>query len=68
MALDEDVVNLDSTFYCGGSMEVLGRKPLNCWRSAGHGSQTLTEAMQHSCNVALVTIGCGSAPETFYRL
>ncbi len=67
MALDENVVSLDDTFYCGGSMEVLGRTiPLKCWKSAGHGTQTLTEAMQHSCNVALVTIGLRVGAATFY--
>ncbi len=67
MALEENVVSLDDTFYCGGSMEVLGRtSPLKCWKSAGHGTQTLTEAMQHSCNVALVNIGLAVGAETFY--
>lgn len=67
MALDENIVGLDDTFYCGGSMEVLGRTtPLKCWKSAGHGTQTLTEAMQHSCNVALVTIGLRVGAEKFY--
>ena len=67
MALDEDVVGLDDTFYCGGSMDVLGRTgPLNCWKTAGHGTQTLTQAMQHSCNVALVSIGLSVGAETFY--
>ena len=67
MALDENVVSLDDTFYCGGSMEVLGRtSPLKCWKTAGHGSQTLTQAMQHSCNVALVNIGLSVGAETFY--
>ena len=67
MALDENVVSLDDTFYCGGSMEVLGRtSPLKCWKTLGHGSQTLVEAMQHSCNVALVSIGLMVGAEIFY--
>lgn len=65
-ALEENVVDLNSTFYCGGSMEVLGRDPLKCWKIQGHGSQTLTEAMQHSCNVALVSIGLKIGGDTFY--
>lgn len=68
MALEENVVSLDSSFFCGGSMEVLGRPhPLKCWKSAGHGSQTLMQAMQHSCNVALVNIGLDVGAETFYK-
>lgn len=59
-ALEENLVNENSTFYCGGSIDVLGRDaddPLNCWKTAGHGTQTLAEAAQHSCNVAFVQIG-----------
>lgn len=68
MALEEGVVDLDSTFYCGGSMDVLGRsEPLNCWRTTGHGLQTLTEAAQHSCNCAFVQIGLEVGAETFYK-
>ena len=68
MALEEGVVNKSSGFYCGGSMSVIGRgKPLKCWKTAGHGSQTLTQAAQHSCNVAFATIGLRLGEETFYR-
>jgi stage V sporulation protein D (sporulation-specific penicillin-binding protein) len=67
-ALEENVVDVDDTFYCGGSMEVLGRpSPLKCWKAApGHGTQTLVQAMQHSCNVALVSIGLKIGGDTFY--
>ena len=68
MALEEGIVSENSSFYCGGSMNVLGRgKPLKCWKTAGHGSQTLTQAAQHSCNVAFATIGLRLGEETFYR-
>ncbi|UOO36953.1 PASTA domain-containing protein [Oscillospiraceae bacterium CM] len=68
MALEENVVSLDDTFYCGGSINVLGRSgPLKCWKTIGHGSQTLVEAMQHSCNVALVSIGLEIGADTFYK-
>jgi stage V sporulation protein D (sporulation-specific penicillin-binding protein) len=66
-ALEEGVVNEASSFYCGGSMEVKGRtSPLNCWKSIGHGSQTLAQAAQHSCNVAFVSIGLKLGAERFY--
>ena len=68
MALEEGVVSEDTHFFCGGSTEVLGRTtPLNCWRTAGHGDQTLTQAVQHSCNVAFVDIGQRVGARTFYR-
>ena len=67
MALEEGVVDMSSTFYCGGSTSVLGRNtPVRCWKSGGHGSQTLTQAVQHSCNVAFVNIGQRVGEEKFY--
>ena len=67
MALEEGVVDMNSGFYCGGSTSVLGRNtPVRCWKSGGHGSQTLTQAVQHSCNVAFVNIGQLIGEERFY--
>ncbi len=68
MALEEGVVSENSSFYCGGSMNVIGRgSPLKCWKYGGHGSQTLTQAVQHSCNVAFVNIGQLVGEEKFYE-
>lgn len=68
MALEENVVDLNSSFYCGGNVSVIGRtSPIRCWKSGGHGSQTLTQAVQHSCNVAFVNIGQRIGAETFYQ-
>ena len=67
MALEEGVVDMNSTFYCGGSVSVQGRNtPVKCWKNGGHGSQTLTQAVQHSCNVAFVNIGRLIGEERFY--
>ena len=68
MALEEGEVNLDSTFYCSGSQAVLGRsQPVKCWKSGGHGSETLTQAVMNSCNVAFVQIGLKVGEENFYK-
>ncbi len=68
MALEEGVVSENSSFYCGGGMNVLGRgSPLKCWKYGGHGSQSLTQAVQHSCNVAFVNIGQLVGEEKFYE-
>ncbi len=67
IALEEGLVNDNSTFFCGGTVAVPGRDtPVHCWKSAGHGSQTLAEAVQHSCNVAFVNIGLMIGAEKFY--
>ncbi|MFB0921676.1 MAG: penicillin-binding transpeptidase domain-containing protein [Oscillospiraceae bacterium] len=67
MALNEGVVSPSDTFYCGGTVDVPGRnEPINCWKAGGHGSQTLVQALQHSCNVAFVNIGLRVGAEKFY--
>lgn len=70
MALEEGVADLNSHYNCSGSIQVLGRKaddPVKCWRTTGHGTQTLTEAAQHSCNCAFVKIGIDVGAELFYK-
>ena len=68
MGLESGAVTMDSAFYCGGSMNVIGRtEPLNCWSTGGHGSETLTQAIMNSCNVALVNIGQAVGAERFYE-
>ncbi len=67
MALEEGVVNEQSSFFCPGSVSVKGRSsPIRCWRTEGHGSQNLTQAVQHSCNAAFVNIGLRVGAERFY--
>lgn len=68
MALEEGKVGLSDGFYCPGTVSVIGRtNPIRCWKYGGHGSQTLTQAVQHSCNVAFVNIGQRVGAETFYK-
>lgn len=67
IAMEEGLVNEKSTFFCGGTVDVPGRdSPVHCWKSTGHGSQTLAEAVQHSCNVAFVNIGLKIGAKRFY--
>ncbi len=67
MALEEGAVSMEDSFYCPGSVNVIGRtSPIRCWKTQGHGSQTLTQAAQHSCNVAFVNIGQRVGAERFY--
>lgn len=68
MALEEGKVSLSDGFYCGGNVNVSGRtSPIRCWKTTGHGSQDLTEAVQHSCNVAFVNIGLRVGARDFYK-
>lgn len=66
-AMEAGVVTESDHFFCGGSMNVLGRdSALHCWKDAGHGDQTLAEAAQHSCNVAFTNIGIKLGAKKFY--
>lgn len=68
MALEEGLINLNSSYFCPGNVSVIGRSsPIRCWKDGGHGSQDLTQAVQHSCNVAFVNIGQKVGAETFYN-
>jgi stage V sporulation protein D (sporulation-specific penicillin-binding protein) len=68
MALEEGLVSDSDTFYCGGSVKVAGwGKPINCHKHSGHGSQTLAQAVQNSCNPAFVNIGLRIGTEKFYE-
>lgn len=69
MALNEGLVNEQSTFYCSSAgVKTSGdSKPRYCWKAGGHGSQTLTQCLQHSCNVAFINMGLMVGAEKFYE-
>lgn len=56
MAVEENLVNANSSFYCPGYKMVAGRR-IACWRHAGHGTQSFSESLQNSCNPAFMSIG-----------
>ena len=67
IALEEGVVSEASTFYCPGYYMVDGTR-ISCWQKDGrHGTQTLTQAVQNSCNPAFMQIGQAVGAETFYN-
>ncbi len=57
-ALEENVVSLNTTYNCTGSIRVEGwGKPMNCHYHAGHGVQTFTQGLENSCNPFFITVG-----------
>ena len=54
-ALNEGLTNVEERFYCGGSCSVDGER-IKCWRTIGHGSQTLVEGFKNSCNCVFVQL------------
>lgn len=64
-ALEEGVTNLNDHFYCPGFRIVDGQR-IKCWKSIGHGSQTLTEAFANSCNCCFMDLAQRLGVDKFY--
>lgn len=65
-ALEAGVVHDSDTFSCGGSKTVADRR-INCWKSGGHGSQTLGQTLENSCNVAMMDISANLGVDLFRK-
>ena len=55
-ALDTGTITDQTTFYCGGIIEIFGR-PFHCWYEPGHGQINFYEAIRQSCNIYFYNIG-----------
>ena len=55
-ALEENVVSLDTTFNCTGSIKV-DKYTMKCHYHPGHGLETFTQGLENSCNPFFITIG-----------
>lgn len=68
VGLEEDVVETDTAgdFYCSGSQMVSGIK-INCANKSGHGSESLRNALENSCNSALIQLGQRIGATTLYK-
>lgn len=65
-ALEEGLTSLDDTFYCPGYRIVDGQK-IKCWKTIGHGNQTLAEAVANSCNCAFMDLALRLGVDKFYE-
>ena len=65
-ALNEGLTNVDERFYCGGSCSVDGER-IKCWRTQGHGSQTLVEGFKNSCNCVFVNLALRLGVDKLYQ-
>ncbi len=68
IALEEDITkdNTPNDFVCTGSIQVADRK-IRCASHEVHGSQTLKQAVGHSCNSAFIQLGQRIGIYTLYR-
>ena len=63
-ALEEQTINLfEDTFTDSGSINVDGAT-IHCWKAGGHGTQTMLEVVENSCNPGFVRIGQTLGVET----
>ena len=65
-ALELGVASEHDHFYCSGSMSVDGQK-IKCWKSIGHGSQTLYQGFANSCNCVFMTLAQRIGTQKFYE-
>lgn len=67
IAIEEGITDtdIDNDFNCLG-YEKVGTDTVNCW-SSPHGFQTLTEALEHSCNPAFIQLGQRIGVSTSYK-
>lgn len=64
-ALEEGLTSLDDTFYCPGYRIVDGVR-IKCWKTIGHGNQTLVEAFGNSCNCCFMDLALRLGVDKFY--
>lgn len=67
-AIEENIANIDSSFYCNGFIRDIPGELLKCSRWYNpHGPQTLLEGMENSCNVVFVDLGRKLGKEKLYK-
>ncbi len=65
-ALEEGVVDLNTTFTCTGGIQVANNYQ-KCWKHGGHGHEDLTQGLMNSCNPFFITIGQKLGKDNFYK-
>ncbi|MFD2170825.1 stage V sporulation protein D [Tumebacillus lipolyticus] len=65
-ALEEKKISLTDRFYDPGYYEVSGRK-IRCWKAGGHGSETMLDVVENSCNPGFMLMGERLGKETLFR-
>lgn len=67
-ALEEGIVETDTAndFSCTG-YETVADHQIHCTSTSGHGNQTLRQAIQNSCNPALIQLGKRLGADSLYK-
>lgn len=65
-ALEEKVIKTTEGFHDPGYGTVLGKK-IRCWKAGGHGSQTMVQVVENSCNPGFIEMGQRLGMDRFYK-
>jgi cell division protein FtsI (penicillin-binding protein 3) len=64
--LDTGTVTPNTTFQCAGMLTVHGYTIYN-WDHNAHGTETMTQVLQHSCNIGSSFVSTSLGTEKFYK-
>lgn len=65
-ALEEKVIKTSEGFRDPGHAVILGKR-IRCWKSGGHGSQTMVQVAENSCNPGFIEMGQRLGMDRFYK-
>lgn len=66
-SLEEKTINLfEDHYHDGGGITVEGAR-IKCWKAGGHGSETMLQVVQNSCNPGFVVMGQKLGTERLYN-
>lgn len=65
-ALEEGVVSLDDKFVCNGNRVIAG-ETIKCWKTKGHGTQTLAQGVNNSCNCVFMDLALRLGVDKYYE-
>lgn len=67
VALQEGAASLETGFTCRGSLKIDGYyRAISCHKRTGHGNITFAQALQQSCNPAMMTLAMRIGKGVFY--
>jgi len=64
-ALDSGATTQASVYKCEGS-KIFRLEKVTCWYTKGHGTETLAEALENSCNLAMSDMAIATGINKFY--
>ncbi|MGM9645701.1 MAG: penicillin-binding transpeptidase domain-containing protein [Eubacteriales bacterium] len=68
VALQEKAATVSSMFTCTGSLKIDGYyRAISCHKRTGHGTINFAQALQQSCNPAMMTLAMRIGREKFYE-